>query len=58
MQGCRTPLNIFTDDIFDTIVRCTNQYIHKIKDKFNKLWDIICINLVEIIACIGLLYIV
>lgn len=49
--------NFFTENIFNTIVHCTNLYIEKVQEKFSRLRDAKTTNIVEIKACIGLLYI-
>ncbi|XP_069596256.1 piggyBac transposable element-derived protein 4-like [Ranitomeya imitator] len=47
--------NLFTD-ILDIIVRCTNQYIDAIKDKFSGEGDVRPTDEIEVRAFIGLLY--
>lgn len=48
--------NLFTDDILDTIVRYTNQYMESIKHKFSRERDIVSTDVIELRAFIGLLY--
>ena len=48
--------NLFTDDILNTIVRYTNQYIESIKPKFSRERDITSTDVIEVRAFIGLLY--
>ncbi|XP_039298418.1 uncharacterized protein LOC120354781 [Nilaparvata lugens] len=48
--------NLFTDDILDTIVTCTNQYMNSIKDQFSRERDIKPTDVIELKAYIGLLY--
>lgn len=46
----------FTDDILDTVVTCTNQYINFIKSKYARERDAKLTDAIEICAFIGLLY--
>lgn len=46
----------FTDDILDTVVTCTNQYINFIKNKYARERDAKLTDAIEICAFIGLLY--
>ncbi|XP_039291956.1 piggyBac transposable element-derived protein 4-like [Nilaparvata lugens] len=48
--------NLFTDNILDTIVTCTNQYMNSIKDQFSRERDIKPTDVIELKAYIGLLY--
>lgn len=46
----------FTNDIMEIIVHYTNQYIEKIREKYGRERDAKCIDLIELKAFIGLLY--
>ena len=46
----------FTDDILETVVTCTNQYINFVKDNYARNWNAKCTDVIELKAFIGLLY--
>jgi len=48
--------NLFTDDILETIVKYTNQYIDQIKLKYARERDIVHTDIIELRAFIGLLF--
>ena len=48
--------NLFTDEMLDMIVKYTNQYMDTIRDKFSRERDINPMDVIEIRAFIGLLY--
>ena len=47
---------LITDDILDTVVTCTNQYINFVKDNYARNRDANCTDVIELKAFIGLVY--